>query len=101
MLSKDHDKWVEVEWSKDVHREFAVDLVLDTHQGKGVLARVASSITAADANIMNVSMEDPYKEDAVTMRFTIQVADRLHLSRVMRSLHSNADVMRVVRSRHA
>jgi len=99
MLSKDPDKWVEVEWSKDVHREFAVDLVLDTRQGKGVLARVASSITAADANIMNVSMEDPYKEDAVTMRFTIQVADRLHLSRVMRSLHNNTDVMRVVRSR--
>jgi GTP pyrophosphokinase len=99
MLSKDSDKWVEVEWSKEVNREFEVDLAIDTRQGKGVLARVASSVTAADANIMNVSMNDRYKEDAVTIRFTVQVSDRLHLSKVMRSLRANPDVMRVTRVR--
>jgi guanosine-3',5'-bis(diphosphate) 3'-pyrophosphohydrolase len=99
MLSKDSDKWVEVEWGKEVNREFEVDLAIDTRQGKGVLARVASSVTAADSNIMNVSMDDRYKEDAVTIRFTIQVSDRLHLSKVMRSLRANHDVMRVTRTR--
>lgn len=99
MLSKDSDKWVEVEWGKEVNREFEVDLAIDTRQGKGVLARVASSVTAADSNIMNVSMNDRYKEDAVTIRFTIQVSDRLHLSKVMRSLRANHDVMRVTRTR--
>jgi guanosine-3',5'-bis(diphosphate) 3'-pyrophosphohydrolase len=101
MLSKDSDKWVEVEWGKEVNREFEVDLAIDTRQGKGVLARVASSVTAADSNIMNVSMDDRYKEDAVTIRFTIQVSDRLHLSKVMRSLRANHDVMRVTRTRSA
>jgi guanosine-3',5'-bis(diphosphate) 3'-pyrophosphohydrolase len=48
---------------------------------------------------MNVSMDDRYKEDAVTIRFTIQVSDRLHLSKVMRSLRTNHDVMRVTRVR--
>ena len=99
MLSKDSDKWVEVEWGKDLNREFEVDLAIDTRQGKGVLARVASSVTAADSNIMNVSMEDRFKEDSVTIRFTIQVYDRLHLSKVMRSLRTNPDVMRVTRTR--
>jgi GTP pyrophosphokinase len=99
MLSKDSDKWVEVEWGKDLNREFEVDLAIDTRQGKGVLARVASSVTAADSNIMNVSMEDRYIEDSVTIRFTIQVYDRLHLSKVMRSLRTNHDVMRVTRIR--
>lgn len=99
MLSKDGEKWVEVEWSRDVHREFEVDLAIDTRQGKGVLARVASSITAADSNIMNVSMEDRFKEDSVMIRFTIQVYDRLHLSKVMRSLRANHDVLRVTRIR--
>ena len=99
MLSKDSDKWVEVEWGKDVNREFEVDLAIDTRQGKGVLARVASSVTSADSNIMNVSMEDRFKEDSVTIRFTIQVDDRLHLSKVMRSLRTNPDVMRVTRTR--
>ena len=99
MLSKDGDKWVEVEWGKELNREFEVDLAIDTLQGKGVLARVASSVTAADSNIMNVSMEDRYKEDSVTIRFTIQVYDRLHLSKVMRSLRANPDVMRVTRTR--
>jgi GTP pyrophosphokinase len=101
MLSKDSDKWVEVEWSKEVNREFEVDLAIDTRQGKGVLARVASSVTSADSNIMNVSMEDRFKEDSVTIRFTIQVYDRLHLSKVMRSLRTNPDVMRVTRTRSA
>ncbi len=99
MLSKDSDKWVEVEWGKELNREFEVDLAIDTRQGKGVLARVASSVTSADSNIMNVSMEDRFKEDSVTIRFTIQVYDRLHLSKVMRSLRSNPDVMRVTRTR--
>ena len=99
MLSKDNDKWVEVEWGKELNREFEVDLAIDTRQGKGVLARVASSVTSADSNIMNVSMEDRFKEDSVTIRFTIQVYDRLHLSKVMRSLRSNHDVMRVTRIR--
>ena len=99
MLSKDSEKWVEVEWGKELNREFELDLAIDTRQGKGVLARVASSVTAADSNIMNVSMEDRFKEDSVTIRFTIQVYDRLHLSRVMRSLRANPDVMRVTRTR--
>lgn len=99
MLSKDNDKWVEVEWGKELNREFELDLAIDTRQGKGVLARVASSVTAADSNIMNVSMEDRFKEDSVTIRFTIQVYDRLHLSKVMRSLRANPDVMRVTRTR--
>lgn len=99
MLSKDSDKWVEVEWGKELNREFEVDLAIDTRQGKGVLARVASSVTAADSNIMNVSMEDRFKEDSVTIRFTIQVYDRLHLSKVMRSLRTNPDIMRVTRTR--
>ncbi|QWC96178.1 bifunctional (p)ppGpp synthetase/guanosine-3',5'-bis(diphosphate) 3'-pyrophosphohydrolase [Polynucleobacter paneuropaeus] len=99
MLSKDGDKWVEVEWGKEINREFEVDLAIDTRQGKGVLARVASSITSADTNILNVSMDDRYKEDSVVIRFTIQVSDRLHLSKVMRNLRSNHDVMRVTRTR--
>jgi GTP pyrophosphokinase len=99
MLSKDSDKWVEVEWGKELNREFELDLAIDTRQGKGVLARVASSVTSADSNIMNVSMEDRFKEDSVTIRFTIQVYDRLHLSKVMRSLRANPDVMRVTRTR--
>ncbi len=99
MLSKDSDKWVEVEWGKEINREFEVDLAIDTRQGKGVLARVASSVTSADSNIMNVAMDDRHKEDAVTIHFTIQVSDRLHLSRVMRSLRANHDVMRVTRIR--
>ena len=101
MLSKDSDKWVEVEWGKELNREFELDLAIDTRQGKGVLARVASSVTSADSNIMNVSMEDRFKEDSVTIRFTIQVNDRLHLSKVMRSLRSNPEVMRVTRTRAA
>ncbi|MBJ7379889.1 MAG: bifunctional (p)ppGpp synthetase/guanosine-3',5'-bis(diphosphate) 3'-pyrophosphohydrolase [Polynucleobacter sp.] len=99
MLSKDSDKWVAVEWSPEVNRDFEVDITVDTRQGKGVLARVASSITSADSNIMNVSMDDRYKEDAVAIRFKLQVLNRIHLSKVLRSLRINPDVLRVTRNK--
>jgi GTP pyrophosphokinase len=44
-------------------------------------------------------MDDKYKEDSVTMRFTIQVFNRLHLSRVLRGLRANSDVFRVIRNK--
>ena len=94
---KDPENWVEVVWAHDIAREFEVSLRVDIKNSKGVLAKVASCITSADSNIIHVAMEDSFSDSAASIRFGIQVRNRIHLARVMRSLRGSADVVRVVR----
>lgn len=94
---KDPENWIEVVWADGIEREFEVAIKVDVKNSKGVLAKVASSITSADANIVHVAMEDSFSEASANIRFGIQVGNRIHLARVMRSLRSNADVVRVAR----
>jgi len=96
---KDPENWVEVNWAEEIHKEFEIPLKVDIKNSKGVLAKVASSITAADANITHVGMENTNSELAATIRFGVQVKDRDHLARVMRSLRANIDVVRAVRTK--
>ena len=96
---KDPENWIEVVWAHDIDREFEVAIRVDVKNSKGVLAKVASSITSADANIIHVAMEDSFSEASATIKFGIQVKNRVHLARVMRSLRGNHDVVRVVRNK--
>lgn len=96
---KDPDNWIEVNWAEETHREFEIPLRVDVKNTKGVLAKVANSITSSDANITHVGMDDSTSELAATIRFGVQVKHRDHLAQVMRSLRANHDVVRVVRSK--
>jgi GTP pyrophosphokinase len=96
---KDPDNWIEINWAPEVHREFEVPLRVDVTNGKGVLAKVANSITAADANINHVSMDDSFSESSATIKFGVQIKDRVHLARVIRTLRHNVDVVRVARTK--
>jgi GTP pyrophosphokinase len=96
---KDPENWIEVNWAEEIHREFEIPLRVDIKNSKGVLAKVASSITAADANITHVGMDNATSELAATIRFGVQVKDRDHLAKVMRSLRANLDVVRVTRTK--
>ncbi len=96
---KDPDNWVEVHWATELFREFEIPLRVDVNNSKGVLAKVANSITTADANITHVGMDDSFSEKSATIRFGLQVKDRDHLARVMRNLRINQDVVRVTRTK--
>ena len=96
---KDPDNWIEVNWAEDIDRAFEIPLRVDVKNSKGVLAKVASSITSSDANITHVGMDDSTSELAASIRFGVQVNDRDHLANVIRSLRANHDVVRVTRTK--
>ncbi len=96
---KDPENWIEVNWAENIHRVFEIPLRVDVKNSKGVLAKVASSITSSDANITHVGMDDASAELAASIRFGVQVYDRDHLAKVIRSLRSNQDVVRVTRTK--
>jgi GTP pyrophosphokinase len=94
---RDPDHWVDVIWAEDIQRSFDVAIRVDVRNAKGVLARIAGTLTSADANIAHVAMDDRFSESAVGIRFVIQVESRYHLAKVMRRLRQNQDVLKITR----
>ncbi len=93
----DPDKWLDVEWDPDTKRLFTVNLKLAVANQPGVLAKVATGIAEAGSNIDNVSMEEGDNSAYTNMHFTVQIEDREHLARLMRSLRKIQEVVRISR----
>ena len=94
----DPEKWIEVDWSPDTDRTFAVGIRVIAANQRGVLAKVAATIAEGDSNIDNVSMDDE-RGIYTSLNFTIEVRDRLHLARLMKTLRRIAEVVRIHRVR--
>jgi guanosine-3',5'-bis(diphosphate) 3'-pyrophosphohydrolase len=93
----DPDKWLDVEWSPDINRLFAVNIRLVVSNQRGVLAKLAVEIAEGGANIDNVSLEPGDSSEYANVHFTIQVKSRPHLAVIMRGLRSIQEVIRITR----
>ena len=97
---KDRERFIEVEWSDTLARTFEVALQVTVADGKGVLARVASTLAAAGADITHVNMSEERAGHATDLRFAIAIQDQSHLNDVLRALERTPSVLRAVRARH-
>jgi GTP diphosphokinase / guanosine-3',5'-bis(diphosphate) 3'-diphosphatase len=97
LLLRDSERFLEVEWADEPVRSFETALVVTVANGKGVLARVASSIAAAEADITHVDMGEEPAQTATDIRFTVAVRDRQHLADVLRSLKRTTSVIKAQR----
>ncbi len=94
---KEPDNWVDVDWDPEPDKHFGVSIRALVTNGRGILAKVASELTATDTNITNVHTEDDETGNYAIMEFAIEVADRAHLARVMRALRRLQEVVRINR----
>lgn len=90
------EKWLDVKWEDDVQGDFPIDINLLVTSRRGVLARVAATIADMEANIENVNITE---RDGLhsTLSFTVMVANRLHLAKIMRGLRAMEEVIRINR----
>lgn len=93
---KHPEKWLDVQWEREIDRDFSVPVRVDVVNGRGVLAEVASSISDMDGNILSVAV-DEREGMIVTINLSIAVRSRLHLARVMRRLRVLKSVLRINR----
>jgi len=93
----DPDKWLDVEWDPQIKKLFKVNIRLVVANQRGVLAKIAAGIAAAESNIENVSMAEDDGGTYTTMCFVLQVENRVHLANVMRNLRAIPDVVRITR----
>src|SRR5215467_3265488 len=92
----DPEKWLDVEWAPHTEKMFDVGIRVTVVNQRGVLAKVATAIAEGGSNIDNVSMDEE-RSLYTTMHFTLQVANRLHLAKVMRVLRRVREVVRIAR----
>ena len=95
----ERDNWVDVEWDRSIGNHlFETGVRIVAENRRGVLARMAATISAVDSDILNVHIDEeqgPYS----TLQFTLQVTHRAHLARIMRSLRRLPEVTRITRIR--
>ena len=96
---RDSERFIAVEWSDEPSRVFETLLQVTVSNGKGVLARVASALASAEADITLVNMGQERAQDATELRFGIAVRDRVHLASVLRSVKRTPSVLRVQRAK--
>jgi GTP diphosphokinase / guanosine-3',5'-bis(diphosphate) 3'-diphosphatase len=94
---KQPDKWLSVAWEGTHGRLFSSEIQLEINNRVGVLAAVASAIAGTETNIDQVSLEERDTTSS-SLKFQVQVRDRKHLARVMRTIRRMPDVRRVSRT---
>lgn len=95
---KDAERFIAVEWSDEPTRSFETGIVVTVANGKGVLARVAAALAAAEADITHVDMGEEPAQEATDLRFVIAVRDVAHLESVLRHLKRTGPVLRAMRA---
>jgi GTP pyrophosphokinase len=96
---RDSERFIAVDWSEEPIRAFETSIMVTVANGKGVLARVAVALAAAEADITHVNMGHERVEDATELRFGIEVRDRIHMASVLRNVKRTPSVLRVQRAR--
>ncbi len=93
---RERGSWVDIAWAPDIARRFEVSIRIVASNQPGVLAKISAAIADDESNIVNVSMDDD-QGGTTSLYFTLQVADRVHLARILRSLRRIPDVVRIAR----
>ncbi len=97
LQNKDAERFITVAWADEPVRSFEVGVVVTVVNGKGVLARVAAAMAAAEADIVHIGMAEDAGQEALDLRFVITVRDRTHLEAVLRALSRTQSVLRAAR----
>ena len=94
--SKDPARWADIVWAEDLKRLFITHLSIETQDQRGMLARVASAISAAEANIVGANTA-PKDQTIAIMNLTLEVKERQQLANVLRRVRRVPGVIRAIR----
>jgi GTP diphosphokinase / guanosine-3',5'-bis(diphosphate) 3'-diphosphatase len=99
LFERDSERWMQVEWAEELTRSFETHLHVLVQNGKGVLAQVASAVSAAEADITHLGMDPEPATETTELRLLVSVRDRVHLAEVLRATRRSPVVLRVSRHR--
>lgn len=96
---KEPEKFMAVEWGKDIEQEFIAEIKVDMFNHQGALANLTAAINATASNIQSMNTEE--KDGRVYSAFIrLTTRDRVHLANIMRKIRIMPDVIKVNRNRN-
>ena len=98
LKNKDSERFIRVDWSDEPVRAFETGVIVTVNNGKGVLAKVAAAMAAAEADIVHIDMGQEAAQSDTDLRFVVAVRDTQHLEAALRNLRRTAAVITAVRN---
>jgi GTP diphosphokinase / guanosine-3',5'-bis(diphosphate) 3'-diphosphatase len=92
------ERRVEIEWEAEVGERFFVRLEMEGTDRRGLVADIASTITANNTNMRSVNIQA--EEMGVRGEFVVEVENLDHLKRVVNAIRRIKGVLSVERREH-
>ncbi|HXC60584.1 MAG TPA: bifunctional (p)ppGpp synthetase/guanosine-3',5'-bis(diphosphate) 3'-pyrophosphohydrolase [Steroidobacteraceae bacterium] len=93
---KHPEKWQPVAWQKDLTRYFSAEVRIEAENKIGMLAGISAAIASTGTNIGHATVEQR-DGDVSLIKLEVEVKDRKHLARVVRTIRQMPEVLRVSR----
>jgi len=95
-ILNDPKKHLALRWDPGVEGEFPVELRIELEHQRGMIATLANTVTACEANIEKISTADRDAQFSI-VNLTVNVRNRIHLARVMKRVRVIRTVSKVSR----
>jgi guanosine-3',5'-bis(diphosphate) 3'-pyrophosphohydrolase len=95
-FGKHPEKYIFVQWAKDITGLFKVELKIDVINKKGILAAIANALSESNAHIENVQVDETDHQHNILI-FLIHIKDRAHLANIIRRIRSMSVVTKISR----
>ncbi|MEO8743544.1 MAG: ACT domain-containing protein, partial [Lysobacteraceae bacterium] len=93
---KSPERWVGIDWDRNVEGDYLVELRIEVVNKPGVLAQVAAAVAEAKSNIDSVEYQER-DISASVMHFVIEVKSVRHLAEVISRIRKLAVVQDALR----
>ncbi len=93
---KHPEKWQPVTWQADLNRYFSAEVRIEAANKIGMLASISAAIAGTDTNIGHATVEQR-DGDVSLIKLEVEVKDRKHLARVVRTIRQMPEILRVAR----
>lgn len=90
------EKCVTVRWDPNVEGEFSVEIRVYLENERGIIAKLANTITSTEANIEKISTMEKDAHLSI-VNLSLNVKNRIHLARVMKRIRLIKPVSKVTR----
>jgi GTP pyrophosphokinase len=97
LRNKDAERFIGVDWSEEPARSFKTYITVTGSNSKGMLAKMATALAAAEADIIDIDMGQEGRQEARQLRFLVSVRDTAHLEIALRNLRRTASVLKAER----
>lgn len=95
-LKQSPEKCLPVNWDQNADGDFPAHIRVEIENRRGVLAALANTVAACEANIETIHMGE--KDSQISLvNMTVGVRNRIHLARIIKRLRVNKSVIKILR----